>query len=250
MVFEAVTAQGDMHKRVNVPNQDAVRTEEIKGTQVMVVCDGVSLKSDHTFSKSEIASTFCADCVIDYLNEHLEDNFEEEVMNDLVKNTLVHTEQSLRIKLSQLKIPFYDCQTTVLIAIFHQGNLYAALAGDGGILFQQKDGSFGLLVTKLKTSSTVEPICYPAGWRVASIVDPENPVERVILATDGIFDNLVQVFRGQVSLNAPLILELFSIEQVLDTHRYKALEQIVKRIETHDDKTIVLLSTQDQAGIL
>lgn len=237
-----------MHEKYGVANQDAYRLQRIDDYYCAVVCDGVSLKSDHTFSNSEIASDFCADFVIEYLKEnmrkHMDDALTENTLYDCFKATAIALEEELERR----QIPFYDCQTTVLMMIFHHGILYGALAGDGGIIFRLANGSYGVLVTKIKTSPSVEPICYPQGWRFATVNDPDNPVTEAVLATDGIFDNLIQAFRGEVALNQALIEELFSIADVHENHKQRALTEIARHIDTHDDKTVVVFIDDQTAA--
>lgn len=240
MVFEGATLQGSMHEDYHVANQDAYALEQIDDYYAAVVCDGVSLKSDHTFSSSEIASQFCAQFVMKYLREHLYRHMEDSQTENVLFECFKAVAKGLQEELDQREIPFYDCQTTVLVMLEHKGTLYAALAGDGGLIFETKDGTYGVLITKIKTSASVEPICYPPGWRFSVVEAGDNPVDKVIMATDGIFDNLCQSFRGELTLNMPVIDELFSIQDVTEGHQQRALSEILKHIETHDDKTAVV----------
>lgn len=246
MILEGTSLQGTMHQQCEMENQDAFRMEKIGEYYAAVVCDGVSLKSDRTFSNSEIASNYCADYVMEFLKEKLYRHMDSELTENTLYECFKKTALSLEEYLEEKGIPFYDCQTTVLLMLWRKGVLYSALAGDGGIIFRFANDSYGMLVTKIKTSPSVEPICYPQGWRFATVNEPDNPVVAAILATDGVFDAMIQVFHEEVTLNEPLIQELFALDQIYRPKQQKAVTEIAKRVDSHDDKTVVVLIAEPE----
>ena len=143
-----------------------------------------------------------------------------------------------------MNIPLYDCQTTLIVALFAQGRLIGGIAGDGGILFQCQSDRFGMMITHLKTSSRVSPISDQFAWQFFVMDNHQDPVRSVIAATDGVFDQLIYVTsqeQHQVAGNKELIDRLFHLDKTAPQNTHQWLLQCIDKLDGTDDKTIAIL---------
>lgn len=250
MMIDTISLQGSLHKQYDVPNQDAVRVFDTKGYQGLILCDGVSLKSDWTFSKSEIASALVSQAASLFLEETLNEGMETEELEQLVREAFVFAEHYLQENLEKVNIPLFDCQTTLIIALFAHGKLIGGIAGDGGILFQCKSDRFGIMITHLKTSSRVSPISDQFAWNFFVMDNAEDSVTSVIAATDGVFDQLIYLNPEekdpQVSGDKELIEALFNLNQTAPENPHEWLANCIENLQGHDDKTIAILIDEEQ----
>lgn len=223
MKTAGITLQGTSHKMFQVPNQDAFRIREENGCVTVAVCDGVSLAHDGTWSQSEVAADYCT-------REFLKQTKDQVPSMDLIAEAFRKTADGLMSYLKEQAIPWIDCQCTLLGVIYDGHNLYAGLSGDGGILLENEQSRLSLMVTRPKTSSVVEPICFPAGWRFAE----SEGVRKVLLATDGIFDTLVQFENGTPQIDPELISQWMNADN-------EEMGKLAADADSHDDKTAVLI---------
>lgn len=236
--------QGSMHRRFGVCSQDAFRTGNGHGWQFCVVCDGVSLRPDGSFSQSEIAAQYCAQKAVSLLESLWPEEIDEKRAHTLMDTVFTETLEGLRSALEEKDIPFFDCQTTMLACAAKNGTAHCGLAGDGGMILEYGSGEIGLLVTSVKTSSQVFPIGIPQAWRYASAGSPDNPLHGLLCATDGILDALVGLDAQQaLQINERAIQEIFSCPGQKDAE--KEFSRICRELPGEDDKTAVLLSASD-----
>lgn len=241
MLTAATTMKGTLHEQKGIANQDAFELIEKAGYYGAILCDGVSLKSNWTFSNSEIASAVVSKSAAMFLDGTLKSNLESKEVMDLLRDTFQFSKQMLEESLEKARIPFMDCQTTLIIALFHEGKLYGGIAGDGGILYEQQDGSIGLMVTHLKTSSSVFPIGDTHQWRFFEAGSQQEPIVQVLAATDGVFDQLIIPYNGQPVGNFDKIATLFQIGSVSEGKRQAWLDDQIRLLPGYDDKTIAIL---------
>ncbi len=247
MIPQFTTLRGTLHKEYDVPNQDAVISKVIAGYDCAAVCDGVSLKSDWTFSNSEIASAICAQCAIDYLEDHLKASLPSSEVSKLIEGAFQYTSKTLKERLDQKGLDELDCQTTMILMVLRKGILYGGIAGDGGILYQTKAGRTSMMVTQLKTTSAVFPIRCHEEWRFFQAGSELDPVVKAIAATDGVFDQLIFLKDGQIQSNIEQIESLFAIGSLPQKQRKKWLRQTIEALPGHDDKTIAIFSQPSKA---
>lgn len=219
----SITLQGSSHKMFQVPNQDAFRIREEEDCITVAVCDGVSLAHDGTWSQSELAADYCT-------REFLNQTAGQKPSLDLIAAAFRNTADGLMAYLKEQGIPWIDCQCTLLGVMYDGDQLFAGLAGDGGILLENQQGALSLMVTKPKTSSVVEPICFPAGWRFAQA----EGIRKVLLATDGIFDTLVQFEDGIPRIDPDTISQWMNAGE-------EEIRKLAVDADSHDDKTAVLI---------
>lgn len=241
MILQSTTLKGSLHAEYGVANQDAVLTKEIAGYACAAVCDGVSLKSDWTFSNSEIASSLCAKSAISYLETALTSQIQSNEIPKILEKAFAYANQTLQEQLKKREIPILDCQTTMILAVYRKGILYGGIAGDGGIIYQTKSGRTSMMVTHLKVSAAVYPIRCEEQWRFFEAGSEIDPVTKVLVATDGVFDQLISVQDGQVVSNPEEIENLLSIGSIPRKQRDRWLKKNIDRLPGNDDKTIALL---------
>ncbi len=243
MIPQFITLRGTLHQEYGVPNQDAVITKVISGCDCAAVCDGVSLKSDWTFSNSEIASAICAKSAIEYLEAHLKASLPRSEMIKLVEDAFHYANKTLKETLRRKGIKELDCQTTMILMVLHKGVLYGGIAGDGGIIYQTKGGRTSMMVTEIKTSASVYPIRCNEEWRFFQAGDALDPVVKALAATDGVFDQLIFLKDGHIQSSFERIENLFSIASISQKQRKKWLRQTIENLPGNDDKSIVIFST-------
>lgn len=247
MIIESTSIQGTMHTQYDVKNQDAVLTFQSAGYTGVVACDGVSLTSNWTFSHSEIAAAIVSKAAVSYLENQLNEPSEQQPVCDTIRDAFLFSLAVLKEALEKMEIPFFDCQTTLIIALYKDGHLYAGIAGDGGILFQTKNHNAGTMITRLKSSSSVYPIGDTQEWRFFEGGSNEDPVKQFLVATDGVFDQLIIPYEGQIGGNYELIEKFFTIADVPESERHTWLHELVDSLEGHDDKTIAIVVDDNPA---
>lgn len=242
MIAQCASLQGRLHKTYGIPNQDAAHVFHVKGATAAVLCDGVSLKSDLTFSSSEIASRFCVEETTRYLREHIHRHTTDEEMFKIVQNLFDHVKNALEKELRRRKIPAADCQTTMIAAVYRKGRFWAGIAGDGGILAHRCDGSISAMITEIKTSSQVHPLGSASEWKFfSSKNDSPIPVNRILIATDGVFDTLCYWNGKRLRCEVPSLRLFYSISGVREKYRQKWLEKLLQTVSSNDDLSCALI---------
>lgn len=242
MQIEQLSLRGSGHQEAGVRNQDFIRTSRCGSFTVAVLCDGVSLKSDRTYSNSEIASHLCSKVALQYFQHHLDHQKETDAVLSILTQAFVCANDTLNMVLEELRIARHDCQTTMIVLAYRKGRLYGGIAGDGGIVYRQASGMLGTMVSRWKTSSGVYPIGAPSQWRFFASDDPLDPVRSVIAATDGIFDALILSQNSQIFVNYRLLDLLFDLSSLPRKRRRQALRRIVDDVPSSDDKSVVIIS--------
>lgn len=242
MQIEQLSLRGSGHRAVGVRNQDCVRTGRCGQFTVAILCDGVSLKSDRTYSNSDIASHLCSKAALRYLQQHLDRQSDTDAILAVLTQAFIAANSALNTTLEQLGIPVSDCQTTMIVLALRKGRLYAGIAGDGGIVYRQASGSLGTMVTRWKTSSGVYPIGAPSQWRFFASDDPLDPVRQIIAATDGVFDALILSANGQIYISYQLLDSLFDLSKTPRSRRQQAQRRILTDVLSSDDKSAVIIT--------
>ncbi len=246
MLKAGITMQGTLHEQYGVKNQDAIRIFDAAGFTGVIACDGVSLKSDWTFSNSELAAALVSKASEAFLENKLEENLDPDHVCDQIRDAFLFSLAVLKDALEKAEIPFFDCQTTLIIALYKDGLLYGGIAGDGGILYQTKQHNSGTMITRLKSSSSVYPIGDTQEWRFFMGGSKEDPVVRFLVATDGVFDQLIVPYDGMPAGNYALIDKLFSIETIQEDEQGQWLQEQIEALEGHDDKTVAIIIDTDR----
>lgn len=227
MKIMQVSLQGSSHRMFQVPNQDALSVSCKDDIVSAAVCDGVSLNSAGTWSSSEIAAQFCAQTFV----------AETEGKTPSSKELVDGFQQAASGLLQELReqgIPWMDCQCTMLGIMMTPAILQAGLAGDGGIICEDASGQIRVLVTKPKTGSVVDPVILAKAWRFAQIDSPR----KVLILTDGLFDQLVFLEDGALAADLNLVSRWLNASQ-------EQLEKLAQETPGHDDKTAVLIRVEE-----
>ena len=180
----AFSLQGKSHRRQHLPLQDchAVRSLQ-NGWSLAVVCDGVGSKP-HSDEGSRIAANAFANFVTDFWGSYQDP---DSILN-LMKCAALYATGKMRNLAEKSGNSIHDYSTTLHAAIYANGMLYWFHSGDGGIIALMKDGTYKLLTTPQKDEEYVLPLLEgPSRWELGK---SEDPVQSVMLCTDGIYDKI------------------------------------------------------------
>lgn len=229
---DSVSLQGARHVLAGMANQDACEYVEEDGCLIFAVCDGVSLDLMGRPSHSEVASAYCARAFVEFVRSHRQ-------MEDAVREGFSETVKGLADFLKGEGMGWYDCQTTLIGGLYDHGTLSVGIAGDGGLFVVKEDGQVSMLVTKGKTSSVVEPICFVEGWRFSRV----EGVRAFLAATDGVFDGLAGMTEDGFQFNEELISMFLAVPGEAGDHE-RLLKALCSLIESGDDQTVLVFDSQ------
>lgn len=243
MIFTSASMQGAMHKQYSVANQDRAAVWEEKGAVCAVLCDGVSLNSNYQFSHSEIAASFCVRKMKELLSMVDYRKIARFAISEILPAAFEICDQALDQFLIEKEISRSDCMTTMIALIYRKGRLYAGIAGDGGILYERRNGSIAVMNTRMKTTSMVYPLKSRAEWKFFDSQDrPGAEVCSILAATDGVFDSILYLnAENQTVLDLPRLKELFALSSVPRKRRQKAFREMIAQTESADDLSAVLI---------
>lgn len=243
MIIAETSNRGKLHEQYGVANQDRCTVFKVRDTVCAVLCDGVSLNSQMQFSHSEIAASFCAKKMKSILSSIEFHKLSHEELSEVLPDAFDLTEKALRRYLNEKGIDPSDSMTTMIALFYRKGALYAGIAGDGGILYQRKDGSIAAMFTQIKTSSAVWPLSSRKQWKFfSSVYEGASPVGRIVAATDGVFDTLFYLNSNNIAAcSIQNLRALFSISKVHEKRRDEALRKLVAQIPSNDDLSCVII---------
>lgn len=228
-MIDTISLQGTRHALAGMANQDACAWAYQKDRLIFAVCDGVSLDLMGRSSHSELASEYCARAFVEFVKKD-----PEAPLNRVFERTA----NGLMEFLKEKDISWFDCQTTLIGGVYDKGVLSVGMAGDGGLIVEKENGQLSVLVTKAKTSSVVEPICFPDGWRFAQV----DGAKAFLAATDGVFDGLAGQGEDGFVFNVELINAFFTVPQAGEDHE-GLLKALCSLIESGDDQTVLVFDS-------
>lgn len=179
-----VSVIGPGHVRTGLPNQDAYAMSDSSEYNCVVVSDGVG-----SAVMSDVGSRMVCDAVLKTAEEMVSENrnFNAALFVAEVKERFLRAIEPLTLR---------ECSATCLFSLSHAGELAVGMLGDGLIAIQKKDGqleilrddktdSFSNLVFSFAESTRSEE------WK--TLVMPENLCRAVVLCTDGVGDDLIDI---------------------------------------------------------
>ena len=182
-IYSASVA-GPSHKQANIPCQDSCAIVRTGKYMILAVADGVG-----SMKYSDQGSKLAANVSIQYCSHKLCDDMSETEILDLLKDSVSAARQSIAEKAKEDGNPIIEYETTLTIALYDGKQLYYAQIGDSGMVALTKDGIFRKVTSQHRDEY----------GRVYSISFADEKLETgrfseavssVVLATDGIFDNL------------------------------------------------------------
>ena len=192
-IYKASVA-GPSHKQTNVPCQDSCAIARAGKYMVFAVADGVG-----SMKYSDQGSKLAANVSTQYCSHKLCDDMSETEILDLLKSSVSAARQSIAEKAIEDGKPVIEYETTLSIAVYDGKQLYYANIGDSGMVALTKDGIFRKVTTQHRDEyRRVYSISFSDEKLETGVVSSE--VSGVVLATDGIFDNLApDILKGTES---------------------------------------------------
>jgi serine/threonine protein phosphatase PrpC len=228
--FFGATVQGPLHHHFKVPNQDAWCGQKRHDCVFIVVCDGMG-------SRTNASEGSKAACIAVKEAIRLWINSSNAPMDFFLRSIKLIWE----MKIAPLNPD--DCASTCLCAyISANGRLCVVGLGDGIALIRRQDGQLIKVIDRLSDfSNQTKALGQPhklSDWKM-SVFDYFEPGMAVLLATDGISDDLEP---GKISELLPWFIEKFGA--LPPVKRASALRRTLNQWPTpfhQDDKTLALL---------
>jgi len=228
-IFYGYSLQGAMHKKNDLPNQDAWLGGKYSFGDLIVVADGMGSKPFSDFG----SQTVCKATVdgIRYWDKNDCSN---------VRHLLMII-QTMWTALVSKKYNDKDCSSTILFALkLNDGRLITAQLGDGIILLKKKKDclnlsrereGFGNQTYALGSTWDIDR------WTINDFNDGRN-IQGIILATDGVADDLIKDKYFEFSQH------ILNIGNELYQKRWQIIKKELRDWPTpysNDDKTIAVL---------
>ncbi len=279
--YYAASVRGTSHISMGLPNQDAFAVNHLRScwSSASVGCDGkiawpihggefvVAVVADGLGSKEhpEIGSHEAASTAVTALSLAIIDRRDLSEVDDLVLAGVLQTAlAAVQRKADELGVDSDELETTLAVCAYDtEGHVVWASAGDSGFVARTRGGQYRCLGTMARAGSRtlVWPLSCCAHWQFGN----ESEVESLILATDGILEQLVPGYvkategndeaaaAEALEINEPLLdlfLNLSPEDAALPEELSAGAESFLKAldpIDVHDDKTVVILYTNENA---
>lgn len=237
---------GPSHIANNIPCQDACAVKTTKDNIVIAACaDGIG-SGDY----SDIGAHIAVSEAVKYCAEHINKNMDEEEIENCIKNAFVEANKAVITRSIEDGNDEEEYDTTLCLAVYADEILYYGQAGDSGMIALLESGEYIKVTTSQRDKDGyVYPLCFgEESWVFGKV---EKPISSVMLATDGLLDELCPPSGKNLSINTYLtnkFMNHFNITKGeipdLEEKVYRFLEKYpMKKIK--DDKTfIVLIDTE------
>lgn len=184
---------GKSHEASHICLQDSSAICQLpNGWILLVAADGVG--SD---ARAEVGSALASWAIVDYFKKYwgyFQD--QDSILNSL--RSAYHYATGIICKQALCeKRPIHDFGTTLHTAIFANGMVYYGHAGDGGIFVMDQEGGYATLTTPQKGEdlrSVIPLMAGPGYWEFGAT---SQPVQSVMLCTDGVYDKIYSKLRSQ-----------------------------------------------------
>jgi serine/threonine protein phosphatase PrpC len=240
-----ITRQGTYHVENNIVCQDAHEYSLVsKRFAIASVADGLGSES-----KSDIASKIAAENSVAFCKQHLTGEETAEEILAVIRNSFNDSLTKINYMIDQNGDEADQYDTTLVVAVYLNGNLYFGNAGDSGIMVLNQSGKYERVTTKQQDEDgRVYPLWFgEEKWEFGYV---EN-VAGVLMATDGIFETL---FPYLLKKNEdPVYVALahyFMSEENLD-FKHNGEKKVQEKMEAYidsipgsqvnDDKTILVM---------
>lgn len=179
-----VTQQGAYHIKNNTPCQDAHAFKRISGRfAVGAVADGLGSEL-----YSDIASKIAAEKSLEYCCEHITEASEADAILTAIKESFAFALQAIENKAAENGHALDQYDTTLVVAVYLNGNIYFGNSGDSGIVVLNANGTYESITEQQRDENgCVFPLCF--GEKYWAFGTKEN-IASVFLATDGMYETL------------------------------------------------------------
>jgi len=238
-----VSVLGEFHGRQGTVCQDNNSIYVEDGIAIAAVADGLS-SSCHSDEASKEASLFA----VNYCKERITKNSSEKDILTIIKESFEKAQCHIERKACELTYELDECDTTLCLAVFFNGDLYYGQAGDSGIFAFREDGFFDRVTEiVIDEDGYVDPLCRSDKWVIEKY---SHKVRSILLVTDGVWKMLAPPLLKdqQYPLDHEMLnyylnnknLEKINQEQ-LDEWLKRDIVDISPSHVNHDDKTMVIL---------
>ncbi len=178
---------GSGHEAENLPCQDNHRIHITENAVFVAVADGVG-SEEH----SDLASKIAVDSTVEYCCENIDFELTEDEILSIIRDSFSNAQNRIKTEAESRDYPLDQCDTTLTLAVYHDGMLFFGQAGDSGILALGTSGRYGRITEcQRDTLGQVFPLRSGIGHWVFGIADN---VSNFLLATDGLFDLFFPAF--------------------------------------------------------
>lgn len=240
-----ITQQGTYHVKNNLVCQDAHNFKRINDDfAIAAVADGLGSESH-----SDIASKTAVQESIDYCLNNLTGNEDKNKILDIIKESFLVSLNSINKIASEKGDNPDQYDTTLVVAVYLNGNVYYGNAGDSGIVILNEDGTYEKLTEQQRDEDGhVFPLCFgEEKWAFGS----KDKVASVLMATDGIYETLFPfLLKGTDNPIYVTLAHYLMSEESLNFNKLQEkdvqqkLEQFISNIpdsQVNDDKTILVM---------
>lgn len=179
-----VSVIGPGHIRAGLPNQDFFSVKDAPDFACVAVSDGVG-----SAAQSDVGSKMACEAVVEAV-----ERLTVEARAFDVGTFLPEVKENFMRKIAPLAVE--ECAATCLFAVCHAGAVAVGMLGDGAVAIQERNGRFDVLMDDKSESfsNLVATFAEDTGvddWKVRVL--PESECRAVVLCTDGIGDDLLDV---------------------------------------------------------
>ena len=246
MIFSyGVTQQGYYHIKNNTPCQDAHEFKLVNDKiAIGAVADGLGSEL-----YSDVASKIAASESVKYCSENIAFPNEIESVLAIIKQSFTKALETIENVACENGHPLDQYDTTLALAIYHNGTVYYGNSGDSGIVVMNTNGTFESITEQQRDENgCVFPLCFGEEcWEFGT----KQNVASVFLATDGMYETLFPyLLRGEnIEIYVNLAYYIMSNESLGFTSKNQS--DVVQRMENFiasipgeqvsDDKTALVM---------
>lgn len=245
----ALSLRGLSHIAQGMPCQDSHCLMELPGGWILAaVADGVGSEKN-----SDQGAALAVKAASDFVKNNLGYFVDRASMLNLLRCAFQFAAGEITALANVSGEPVHSYSTTLHMVLFAGGMVFFGHAGDGGILAMETDGTFLPLTQPQKGpdgESVLPLMAGPACWQFSCT---EQPVQSVLLCTDGVWNKLCSKVLQNHGFPVDPVLGLFFLSpwtQDNETPQVIATEAMVKamRSGTPNDFYPLLTNAVAQGG--
>lgn len=208
---------------------------------ITAIADGVG-----SSKKSDIAAKIAVESVIDYLSKKA---LESNNYVDIIRESFFLARANILKNALDLDLPEECFDTTLDAVIFTSNEIYFGHCGDGGIIGLTLDGLYEPITARIKGTDGISVIPLRFGEKYWDFGKAFSKYSSVMLATDGVYDQIVINSIGIYVKFAELLMNLADqkyTDDELINHKNQAFEFLYASTSVTDDLTISVLYDYDK----
>ena len=248
-----LTRTGFSHIEEGSICQDAHKIRKVsESVWIAAVADGVG-----SHENSDMASDIAVSVSVDYCSARITEKKKDEEILNIIKCSFYEALNAVKDTAKEKGLdPYFDCGTTLTLAVYIRSVLYYGHSGDGGIIALSANGNY-IQITKPQNDEQRRVFTLQTGDRYW-VFGKTDSVVSLLLATDGIYFTFFPDLLNFDSEDSSRIW-INRADYFLNNKRVqigkKGTEAIKKKIEaefedpdkrlTDDDATVVVMINPD-----